>query len=226
MFGTYSKCVNYIQPYSTERRIKLSTCVTATLVAALIQSPLDCTTELLKVRLQVHDIGSYYYTRFSTKRNVVRGPVYMFFQILRTEGLSGLFKGLPTVMVRDVWGCMGYFIPYEFICQYIAGDNSLNVLQPYQLAVIGGIAGVITWAICYPLDVIKSRIQVDGINGPPQYRGMWDCIRKSYHSEGWRVFFKGYGTCLFRAFPVNATTFCVITALLRLMKGSQHNSVL
>lgn len=41
----------------------------------------------------------------------------------------------------------------------------------------GGLAGMAYWGPVYPLDVIKSRMQVDDLKNP-QYRGMMDCFRK------------------------------------------------
>jgi solute carrier family 25 carnitine/acylcarnitine transporter 20/29 len=84
--------------------------------------------------------------------------------------------------------------------------------NPVGLLVAGGTAGVFSWITSYPFDVVKTRIQSLPLKGQPgfdKYSGFWDCAKKSYREEGWRVFFRGLNSCLIRAFPVNAVTFFV-----------------
>ena len=66
--------------------------------------------------------------------------------------------------------------------------------------------------ISYPVDVVKSKIQTDGFSeGERQYKGIIDCVRKTFCKEGINGFFKGFGICILRADPVNASIyFCGI----------------
>ena len=41
----------------------------------------------------------------------------------------------------------------------------------------GGLGGTAFWLACYPLDVVKSKIQIDSFTRP-QYKGMVDCAKK------------------------------------------------
>ena len=41
----------------------------------------------------------------------------------------------------------------------------------------GGLGGTAFWLACYPLDVVKSKIQIDSFT-QPQYKGMVDCAKK------------------------------------------------
>jgi solute carrier family 25 carnitine/acylcarnitine transporter 20/29 len=51
----------------------------------------------------------------------------------------------------------------------------------------------------YPIDVIKSKIQTDALDPTKrQYKGMMDCIRKTWSKEGWRGFTGGLGPTLIR----------------------------
>ena len=54
---------------------------------------------------------------------------------------------------------------------------------PHQVLAAGGVAGSVSWAIIYPLDVVKARLQTQTQG---QYTGMVDCFRKSVQAEGWR----------------------------------------
>jgi len=51
----------------------------------------------------------------------------------------------------------------------------------------------------YPIDVIKSKIQTDALDPTKrQYKGMMDCIRKTWSKEGWKGFTGGLGPTLIR----------------------------
>lgn len=54
---------------------------------------------------------------------------------------------------------------------------------------------------------MKTRIQSE----PQRYKGMIDCLKRSYYEEGWRIFFKGLTPTIVRAFPSNAATFAAYT---------------
>ena len=82
----------------------------------------------------------------------------------------------------------------------------------------GGVSGILTWLVNYPIDVIKSRIQADGTQGRHAYSGFLDCGRQIYRSEGVRGFKRGLGVTLVRAFPVNAVTFATVMILLNYMR--------
>ena len=57
------------------------------------------------------------------------------------------------------------------------GLSSTKELGVGSLILAGGLGGIAYWGPTYPMDVIKSRIQVDNLQHP-QYRGMVDCFSK------------------------------------------------
>ena len=88
--------------------------------------------------------------------------------------------------------------------------QKVDSIAPWQQLVAGGIGGIATWVVSYPMDVIKSRIQTDS-----SYRGIWHCAATSYKAEGMSVFFKGLETTIVRAFPVNAIIFITYEVLMK-----------
>lgn len=76
----------------------------------------------------------------------------------------------------------------------------------------GGLSGTVSWILTYPLDVVKTRLQVD----PGKYSSFADCLRKSVQSEGLVCLTRGLTPTLIRAFPTNAVTFTVVTWVFRL----------
>lgn len=81
----------------------------------------------------------------------------------------------------------------------------------------GGFAGMASWFVSYPIDVLKTRVQMDGSDGRRTYEGMVDCYKKSVAREGYKFLFRGLMPTLVRAFPVNAACFTVVTWSMRIM---------
>lgn len=46
--------------------------------------------------------------------------------------------------------------------------------------------GAISWGTATPMDVVKSRLQADGVY-LSKYKGTLDCILQSYQNEGLKV---------------------------------------
>ncbi|KAK4601647.1 hypothetical protein RGQ29_010985 [Quercus rubra] len=64
-------------------------------------------------------------------------------------------------------------------------------LNDPENAIIGAFAGAITGAITTPLDVIKTRLMVQG--SANQYKGICDCVRTIVKEEGSHALLKGIG---------------------------------
>lgn len=74
---------------------------------------------------------------------------------------------------------------------------------------------MVSWSCIYPIDVIKSRIQLDGVT-ETKYKNSFDCLRKSIKAEGYGCLFRGLSPTLIRAFPVNGCTFVAVTWTLKI----------
>ncbi len=70
-----------------------------------------------------------------------------------------------------------------------------------QLAA-GGLAGVLTWASVYPLDIVKTKLQIQATSAAVKagdvYSGVWDCLRKTYQEGGSRALTRGLMATLIR----------------------------
>ncbi|XP_073869307.1 solute carrier family 25 member 45 isoform X6 [Macaca fascicularis] len=102
-----------------------------------------------------------------------QGPVHCAASIFREEGYRGLFRGAWALMLRDTPTMGIYFITYEGLChQYTPeGQNPSSA----TVLVAGGFAGIASWVAATPLDVIKSRMQMDGLRRRV-YQGVLDCM--------------------------------------------------
>lgn len=141
------------------------------LAASLIRVP----TEVVKQRMQTG--------QFSSAPDAVR-------LIASREGFKGLYAGYGSFLLRDLPFDAIQFCIYEQlrIGYKVAAKRDLN--DP-ENALIGAFAGAITGAITTPLDVIKTRLMVQG--SANQYRGIFDCVQTIVREEGPPALLKGIG---------------------------------
>ncbi|XP_076979650.1 solute carrier family 25 member 47 isoform X2 [Tamandua tetradactyla] len=146
-----------------------------------------------------------------------RGPLHCLAMVAREEGLRGLYKGSSALLCREGHSFATYFLSYAILCEWLTptGHSQPDVAG---VLVAGGCAGVLAWAVATPMDVIKSRLQVDG-QGQQRYRGLLHCVVVSVREEGPRVLCKGLVLNCCRAFPVNMVVFVAYEAVLRFTRG-------
>uniref|UniRef100_A0A0E0JFT4 Uncharacterized protein n=1 Tax=Oryza punctata TaxID=4537 RepID=A0A0E0JFT4_ORYPU len=178
----------------------------------LILSPV----ELVKIRLQLEAAGQKH-----RRPGDHHGPVDMARDILRKEGVRGIYRGLAVTALRDAPAHGVYFWTYEYARERLHPGCRGHGGEQESLAtmlVSGGLAGVASWVCCYPLDVVKSRLQAQSY--PPRYRGIVDCFRRSVREEGLPVLWRGLGTAVARAFVVNGAIFSAYELALRFLASS------
>ncbi|KAK4902102.1 hypothetical protein LTR27_001004 [Elasticomyces elasticus] len=79
----------------------------------------------------------------------------------------------------------------------------------YQFAA-GAVAGVSEILVMYPLDVVKTRVQIQGkvaVAGQDHYTGMVDCFRKIIANEGFGRLYRGINAPILMEAPKRATKF-------------------
>ncbi|XP_004698859.1 mitochondrial basic amino acids transporter [Echinops telfairi] len=179
--------------------------------AGTIQCVICCPMELAKTRLQLQDAG---------QARTYSGSLDCLGQIYRREGLRGINRGMLSTLLRETPSFGVYFLTYDVLTRALGCEPDDRLLVP-KLLLAGGTSGITSWLSTYPVDVVKSRLQADGLRGAPRYRGIVDCVRQSYKAEGWRVFTRGLTSTLLRAFPVNAATFATVTVVLSYARGDE-----
>ncbi|GAV64490.1 Mito_carr domain-containing protein [Cephalotus follicularis] len=182
-----------------------------------LQSIMLTPVELVKIRLQLQDKGSANLRQTVTHR----GPISVAKSILRTEGLRGMYRGFTITILRDAPAHGFYFSTYEYMKEQLhpgcrkCGQESLRTML-----MAGGLAGVASWVCCYPLDVIKTRLQAQSHSSPLKYNGILDCFHRSVKQEGYSVLWRGLGTAVARAFVVNGAIFSAYEIALRCLLNS------
>lgn len=82
--------------------------------------------------------------------------------VVRSGGVFGLWKGLFATVGRDVPSYGVYFVSYDWLKRKLSptGEPSAMNMPIPSLLLAGGTAGAAAWVCSYPLDVIKTRLQV------------------------------------------------------------------
>ncbi|MCJ1336091.1 hypothetical protein MMC09_001367 [Bachmanniomyces sp. S44760] len=88
----------------------------------------------------------------------------------------------------------------------MAQENALPFV--YQFAA-GAVAGVSEILVMYPLDVVKTRVQLQTgpVVGEEGYNGMIDCFRKIIKNEGFSRLYRGINAPILMEAPKRATKF-------------------
>lgn len=178
-----------------------------------LQSLMLTPVELVKIRLQLQNTS---HAEPHQALQPHKGPISVAKSIMRTEGLRGMYRGLTITVLRDAPAHGVYFWTYEYMREQLhpgcrkAGQESLGTMLT-----AGGLAGVASWICCYPLDVIKTRLQAQSQSPCPKYNGIVDCFQKSVREEGYSVLTRGLGTAVSRAFVVNGAIFAAYEISLR-----------
>lgn len=141
------------------------------IAASLIRVP----TEVVKQRMQTG--------QFASAPDAVR-------LIVSREGFKGLYAGYGSFLLRDLPFDAIQFCLYE---QLRIGYKlaAKRELKDPENALIGAFAGSLTGAITTPLDVIKTRLMIQG--SANQYKGIVNCVQTIVREEGPSALLKGIG---------------------------------
>uniref|UniRef100_A0A8B9FKS3 Uncharacterized protein n=1 Tax=Amazona collaria TaxID=241587 RepID=A0A8B9FKS3_9PSIT len=94
----------------------------------------------------------------STVWSVVKG-------VIQKDGPLGFYRGLSSTLLREVPGYFFFFGGYELSRTFFASGRSKDELGPIPLLLSGGFGGSCLWIAVYPVDCVKSRIQVLSMAG-------------------------------------------------------------
>mmetsp|Transcript_22810 Transcript_22810/g.31589 ORF Transcript_22810/g.31589 Transcript_22810/m.31589 type:complete len:341 (-) Transcript_22810:281-1303(-) len=100
---------------------------------------------------------------------------------IQKQGVLRLWRGVNTMILGCIPAHAAYFSVVE-LCKESFGVNRPGH-HPLAAAATGAIASVFHDGIMTPLDVVKQRLQLG------YYRGIRDCARTVYRTEGAQAFF-------------------------------------
>ncbi|KAG2456834.1 ORNT1 protein, partial [Polypterus senegalus] len=153
--------------------------------------------------------GKDHDTVLSTVWSVVKG-------VLQSQGPLGMYQGFSSTLVREVPGYFFFFGGYEFSrTLFTQGGKSKEELGVFPLVVSGGFGGACLWLAVYPIDCVKSRIQVLSMAG--KQSGFLKTFYSIVKNEGFTALYSGLTPTLIRTFPANGALFLAYELSRKLM---------
>ncbi|WOK96125.1 hypothetical protein Cni_G04832 [Canna indica] len=150
-----------------------------------------------------------------------------FLDIIKTRGIRGLYAGLSPTLVEIIPYAGLQFGSYDTFKRWMMAWNTYRFsssipmrpddsLSSFQLFLCGLAAGTCAKALCHPLDVVKKRFQIEGLQRHPRYgapveshryKNMYHALREILRTEGWPGLYKGIFPSLIKSAPAGAVTF-------------------
>ncbi len=177
-------------------------------LSAIFSATAICPAEVVKVRMQVN----------IKDKNIQRPSFLKTINLLYLEGgLSLFFRGLPSILSRDIPFYVLFFTSYEIYmskitCSSRDNPNGTAYINPIHYIMGGGFAGMIAWSFVFPFDVIKSRQQSN-----VQKLSFIYIAKDMIYKEGIRSSMKGWTAAVLRGFPANGALFLGVEVSKKLM---------
>lgn len=118
--------------------------------------------------------------------------------IVAREGVRGLYAGYGSFLLRDLPFDAIEFVVYEQLKKTVKATKGGVDPTPLETSALGAVAGAVTGLVTTPLDVIKTRLMIQGAN--KTYKGVVDCATQIARQEGTGA--------LFRVGGVGSTVHC------------------
>lgn len=162
---------------------------TARIWAATLVSPL----ELIRTKMQSQKLS---YAEITQALKTV----------VRYSGISGLWMGLSSTLLRDVPFSAIYWLNYETIKKFFYTSQQTFTFNLAAGAVAGSIAAFFT----IPFDVVKTHRQIEMgekeiySDKPSRSSNSWSIIQRIYHQNGLKGLFTGLTPRLVKVAPACA----------------------
>ncbi|XP_060128369.1 mitochondrial ornithine transporter 1 isoform X3 [Zootoca vivipara] len=204
LFMCYGFCQNIVRRIvGLDRKAELSDLHNAAAgsFASAFATLVLCPTELVKCRLQTMyemQLSGKIVHGQNTVWSVVKG-------VLKKDGPIGFYRGWSSTLLREIPGYFLFFGGYELSRTFFAFGRPKEELGPVALMISGGFGGMCLWIAVYPIDCIKSRIQVLSMAG--KQAGFMVTFTSVLRKEGIFALYSGLKPTMIRAFPANGALF-------------------
>ncbi|EHA56782.1 hypothetical protein MGG_11878 [Pyricularia oryzae 70-15] len=124
--------------------------------------------------------------------------------IVRHRGYSGLYTGFSLHLLRDTLGTGLYFMTYESAKQILTSLSGTYQSNPLPVLISGGLCGIVSWALIYPIDSAKSIYQRNAL-----MRSKGQTVEPVKIQFFQKHMYRGLGVSMGRSCAVNAIFFSV-----------------
>jgi len=211
--GLHSQFVQALKERNEGANLSLAQKAGAGLAAgglgALVGSPAD----LSLIRMQADG------TLPPDQRRNYRGVGHALVDIVKKDGVGGLFTGAGTTSVRAMALNMGMLASNDQAKEMMAANNVTGFPATLGAA---SIAGFFASFFSLPFDYVKTQLQKQkpGPDGKLPFNGFMDCCGKTMASGGPLKFYTGFPTYYVRIAPHAMITLMVLDAIQSFQKSN------
>mmetsp|Transcript_19727 Transcript_19727/g.62746 ORF Transcript_19727/g.62746 Transcript_19727/m.62746 type:complete len:409 (+) Transcript_19727:263-1489(+) len=119
--------------------------------------------------------------------------------IFATAGMGGFFKGNGADVIRTVPSKaiqLAAFDTYKRILSKKNKETGKLECSPLMTTVSGAVAGVTSTIVCFPLEVLRTRLACGD-----QYTGLMNAVMTIFKDEGIKAFYSGVGPSVMGVIP-------------------------
>ncbi|KAF9586215.1 hypothetical protein BGW38_008425 [Lunasporangiospora selenospora] len=128
--------------------------------------------EHVKARLQV---------QYDAKTKLYSGPIDCARQLVRNNGITGLWKGLVATLWFRSWFFM-WWSSYEIYADQFRKHTNMSEAAINFWA--GGLGANTFWVFSFPCDVVKNKIMTQPDVKNPPFPTIVSCFKHVYRTEG------------------------------------------
>ncbi|EIW80672.1 mitochondrial carrier [Coniophora puteana RWD-64-598 SS2] len=194
LFASYAWSKRIVSPFP---QLSLKEIALAGGMAGAINSVLASPVEMFKVRMQ----GQYGAATDKRLRDVAR-------EMWTEWGFrKGVMRGFWVTVAREIPAYAGFYSGFEFTKRRFQKTYGEQI-PIWALLTSGATGGIAYWLACYPIDVVKSRVQLRPT--PPKgnpFRYINHEIQAVVAEGGVKGLFRGLTPSIIRTIPAAASTF-------------------
>lgn len=158
---------------------------------------------LIKTRLQSQPLKMH---------GASRGTYETFRNILREEGVRGLYKGLGASFLASSQAMVQFPIYEELKSLMVSNEHTLKRSTCNYFAA-SAISASLACILTYPAEVVRARLQAQ--HGLIRYNGILHAFRKIWAQEGVAGLYRGLFTSILKMTPAHAISFTAYEFILR-----------
>jgi len=205
--STFESLRNWAQRREKSTQVPLPSLLVFGMFSGALGQAAAVPADLIKIRLQ----------SCSLKRKP--SLLATFQQIVRKEGILGLWRGSTPAIQRAALVNLGELTTYDIAKRKILSSGTIGPEKDTLFVHVASsmCSGLVSAVVSTPADVVKTRLMSQG-PGKPQFSGMIDCFQKTIEKEGVRALYKGFLPTWARLGPWQLT-FWVTFEQLRKLQG-------
>ncbi|KAI4299405.1 hypothetical protein L6164_032872 [Bauhinia variegata] len=221
LFGIYSQTKQSLQGGEQSSRPQPQIIIPSAAYGGAVISFVLCPTELVKCRMQIQGTDS-----LVPKSSRYSSPLDCALKTVKSEGVTGIFRGGYTTLLRESIGNSVFFSVYEYVRYHMhsrvksMSSNYSNMIDVGIGILTGGLGGVAFWLAVLPLDVAKTVIQTNPDKNCT--RNPFQVLTSIYRRAGLKGCYTGLGPTVARAFPANAAAIVTWELAMKIL-GIKHD---